>query len=942
MLRGGITRIVQHFGAWYAGDVDRLVRLARWFGANPSAQLVLGGFVLMLAFPGAPIGTVGRLIVYGALGAGFALAWPSLPAAVRVPSARVGTAVALGIVALVGLSVFWPVLTETPSPAWQTGDWGPQHAVLARIMPHLPGFDVPVWNHAVSTGDAPLELYPALTYIVTGHFALLFGLENDLPHAFMIVATVTHIGLALCTVALAMRVASKPIAVMVGLLWLVDSGAISHGGTVGLFHWALLHSAFAHLFSMIAALGILAALQRPRLGASITIWIGIAISTAAHPAALITTATFGVALAAVALLAADTLPRRALAALAHVAIGLALGAIVWMPAAERLLAYGQHFPNELYTSDALLQLVGQYAMPITSYSFIIYSGYLGTVFGMWARRTDVIFIAIVVLVMILGLADGPYLALGLAPSKAVARLGAIRMMLLVRPFIFAAAAFAIHVLVRRARDSWLGAGERQRVIAAVILGIMIGSLSRVVPEYWTTEQDRAIAESTHYAPDLDGQGKLERWAAHEALRIVPDRWARAMFESTTHEHMHLTAKTGMPSFHLTPIPDLLLRERIEDSSAASLARFNVRWVIASGASPTLGDPSTEQQFGNYYVREVSEWDGKLARIERGTGDVRVTRLDDDAVEIEVEAKEPVLVALGMGFYPRWRATHATGVNEPVFALPTIEGGQLHVVAAWVAPGKTKFTCDAALPSDGSGRVLALVAALLAIATIIVWRRTRWRIRVLRRAVVLRRKLSANRQRAIEVAVPMVLIVLVVYGAISRGRAQSAVLVGSSGIRATATVEARSPDGIWQTCDFSPATGSYRCADLVTVSDATINLMNDGAPSWPFITPAIAAHADSFAVEVRITRTLRLGGRYWLGASSGKVKLVMDDSFRQDIETKSTMDIPSGEHTVQLTGTVPGDGALHIVFVAERALVPDREFLAAPPTRPPAAVSAIVK
>ena len=108
----------------------------------------------------------------------------------------------------------------------------------------------------------------------------------------MIVAALTHLELALTTVALAMRVASKPIAVVIGLFWLVDSGAISHGGTVGLFHWALLHSAFAHLFSMIAALGILAALRRPRLGASITIWVGIAISTAAHPAALITTATF--------------------------------------------------------------------------------------------------------------------------------------------------------------------------------------------------------------------------------------------------------------------------------------------------------------------------------------------------------------------------------------------------------------------------------------------------------------------------------------------------------------------------------------------------------------------------------------------------------------------------------------------------------------------------
>ncbi|HEY5923997.1 MAG TPA: hypothetical protein VIV11_20095 [Kofleriaceae bacterium] len=922
--------------------MDRLVRLARWFGANPSAQLVLGGFVMMLVFAGAPIGTVGRLIIYGALGYAVARSWPSLPAAVRTPTPRVATAIAIGVVTLVGLTVFWPVMAQTPSPEWQTGDWGPQHAVLARIMPHLPGLDVPVWNHAVSTGDAPLELYPAFTYVVTGHLALLFGLENDLPHAFMIVATLTHLGIVIATTLLVMRVASKPIAVFIGIYYLVDSGAISHGGTVGLFHWALLHSAFAHLFSMVAALGIVAALYRPRIGISITIWLGIAISTAAHPAALITAVTFMIALAVVALLAADVLPRRAFAAIGHVLIGLALGATVWLPASERLLEYGQHFPNELYTPDKLLQLMGQFAMPITSYSFIVYSGYLGTLFGMWTRRADVIFIAIVVFVMLLGLCDGPYLALGLAPGKTVARLGAIRMMLLVRPFIFAAAAFTIYTLMRRARESWIGAGVRHRAIAAVLLGIMVGSLFRVLPEYWTAESDRALAEANQFAPDLNGQNQLEQWAVHEAAQITPDRWARAMFEVTTHEHMHLTAKTGLPSFHLTPIPDLLLRERIEDHSPASLARFNVRWTVGVGASPQLGDPTTERVFGIYHVREIKDWDGKFARIERGTGSVRVTRLDDEAVEIEVVSQAPVLVALGMGYYPRWRATHASGANQPVYALPTIEGGKLHVVSAWVAPGKTVFTCDAPLPSDGRGRWLSFAAALLAIAAIIVWRRPRWRIRTLRRMLWLRNKVRANLRRGIELAVPAVVIVLVVAGAIARGQSATALLVGSSGIRPIAHVEARFVDGEWETCGFSPATGSYRCADLVNVSDATFNLMNDAPPSWAFITPSIAAYAETSSIEIRITRTLRLGGRYWLGASAGNVKLLMDGSFSHEFGLKSTMEVPRGEHTIELTARVPDEGTLHMIFVAERTLVPARDFLAQPPMQPPASVSALVK
>src|SRR5262249_40535393 len=147
-------------------------------------------------------------------------------------------------------------------------------------------------------------------------------------------------------------------------------------------------------------------------------------------------------------------------------------------------------------------------------------------------------------------------------------------------------------------------------------------------------------------------------------------------------------------------PDLLLRERIEDGTAESLARFNVRWSIGIGRPPALGDPATEHQLGTYFIREIAGWDGKFARIERGTGTVRGTRLDDRVVEIEVAAPGPVLVALGTGFYPRWRARHASGAEEPVYAYPATPTGSLHVMSAWVAPGRTTFTCDGPLPSDG--------------------------------------------------------------------------------------------------------------------------------------------------------------------------------------------------------------------------------------------------
>jgi len=644
--------------------IERLRSTGRWLVHSPGGQLVVGAAILALAFPARASGSLGLGALAGALGVAAVVAWPHAPAWVRSPPERIASALVIAIVVVVGVAVFRDILTE--SPDWQMGDWGPQRAVLAHVMPALPGLDVPVWNQAVSTGDAPLELYPAMSYLVTGHLALALGLEHDLPLALMIVAVLVHLTIAAATTAIAMQVAPGPVALGIGLFTLVDSGAVAHGGTVGLFRWALLHSAFALAASTIAALGILAALRRPRLAASMTIWIATAIATAAHPAGLLAAAASMAALGAVALLASDLPPRRAIVALGHVALGVALGATVWMPLAARILAYGQHFPNPMRAPARLLEDLLAAPSPVSAFAAFEYLGYAGILAALWSRRAAPVFVAASAFVLLLGLCDAPYLALELAPGLGVARLGTERLAQLARPFLWAASGYGLSIFVAHMAVAWRGAPRARRLVAAALLGIIGGATLRAVPAVWTSASDRAANEARVYAADPFGRAELAQWATERAAELTPGRWARALFEEDTHEHFHLTAETGLPSFHLSPQPDLLLRERIEDGSEASLRRFNVRWVIAIDQSPSVGDPATEKVLGSYHIRELPSWDGKLARIERGTGEVTVTRLDDRGVELDVTGTtEPVLVVLGTGFYPRWRARHASGAAEPV-------------------------------------------------------------------------------------------------------------------------------------------------------------------------------------------------------------------------------------------------------------------------------------
>jgi hypothetical protein len=915
----------------------RFPAFVRRFAASPAAQLVVGAIVVAFAFPATPAAAVARAIAFAALGVVVHARWTQLPRIVRAPPPALATAIALAIVAVAGLATYWDALVT--SPDWPLGDWGPQHAVLARVMPSLPGLDVPTWNHAVSTGDAPLELYPALTYLVTGHVALLLGLEHDLPLAFAIVAVVVHVALAVATTALASRVAPRPIAIVLGLAFLVDSGEISEGGTVGLFRWGLLHSAFAHVFAMIAALGVVAALRRPRVGASLAIWLGIAIATAAHPAGLLAAAAYMLALAIVAVLPTDVPPRRALAALGHVALGAALGAMVWLPAADRLVAYGQHFPNKLLSGVELLQALASATMPATAYAIVTCTGLVGAALGAFARRAEVAFVAAVVVVMIVAIADAPYLALGVAPGQAVARLGAWRMLALVRPFVYAAAAFALAELYARARVRWIDAPPRARTIAAAALGMIALVALRVAPELWSAEGDRAFATTNRSAPDPHGRAQLDVWAQVEMTRVGPAAWARALFEEDTHDHMHLTATTGLPTLHLGWLPDLLLRERIEDGSDASLRRFNIKWVIARDRSPTRGDPASERRIGSYHVRDVANWDGKFARVERGDGAVTVARLDDRAVVVDVAANAPVLVALGTGYYPRWRATHTSGADEPVYALPAIPNGTLHVVAAWLAPGRTTYTCDAPLPSDGRGRIATFAAALLAIAALVAWSRARWRFAILRRVARAKRIARAHAKRAIAIAAPVAVVVLVARGcAAERGRADALVLGG--GARADAEVEARVDGGAWETCSYAPLAGAFRCAD-VDVLDGTANLVNDAPPSWAFTTPAIVARAQRDGVEIRVRRELELAGAYSAAVSSGRAELIVGDDPPRAIEPRAELELPDrGRRTVTLVARVPVHERFAATVVAVDTLSPPRPFLAPPPEAAPDAIRAI--
>lgn len=166
----------------------------------------------------------------------------------------------------------------------------------------------------------------------------------------------------------------------------------------------------------------------------------------------------------------------------------------------------------------------------------------------------------------------------------------------------------------------------------------------------------------------------------------------------------------------------------------------------------------------------------------------------------------------------------------------------------------------------------------------------------------------------------------------------ALLLGS-GLRSAATVEARRADGPWQPCGYIAVTGTFDCNGLLTAYDGTANLLNDAAPSWGFVTPAIVAFAYAHDVQIRIRLSARLSGTYQAAVSDGQVRLGAGDGPLQTIERQVIEYADLGERAVELRSQVPLT-SWAFTLVREDTVVPPRPFLDPPPGEPPPAVRAI--
>ncbi len=831
-------------------------------------------------------------------------------------------------------------------------DWGPHHANLANLVRALrSGADVPHWVHGVSTGDSPYELYPALPYYLAAAASVLTG-ATDLTLVLMREAIVTHTLAAIGAGLLARRLVGWPWALGVGLTALYDVGSVWGGGIDGLFKMGVLHSALANALAPFSLCAVMALLARPSSSRAALVWAVVALTVACHPLGLVMAIATVLGLALVAALARDTPPLRAGFAIVHVCLGVLLVAAWWMPLSRRLTLYSVHFaiggrlPWELFGS-----LLGG-PVPEATLGPLVHAGYVGAVAAILSRRARPTLLAGFVAVLLAGQLDQLYVLLDLAPSLETARFQTVRLASVSKAAVFVLGIWFVRGAIRHASRSVHSVvagpsenpaetrrGPDSALLAAVLALGAVTAVRAGLPFYdRLTSQLRSMTRWE--VPDSDGLRALSNWAAQEQQSTTPDRYARLLHEEDSgrsYAVYHVNALSGLPTLWVGPVSCLFLRERIEDSSAESLSRFNVRWVVRRDRPPSLGDPGTQRRFGRYFVRELSSWDGHFARIERGHGQVRLLRLDDERVEVELTGtSEPALVALGMGYYPRWEAHHAGAGTLPTYALPATAGGKLRIVAAWLPPGRSTFSPTAALPSDGRGRWLSLGSAVTMLAMIGVWGRRASRRRALRALSRSRRWLRRLRSRGLATVAGTVAAFALLLLGLRGSRDDAAAIQVGNGLFAGAQVEELRSSGHVRTCQYSPLHGAFRCPGPVLVQDSMANLLNDAPPSPAFAVPAIVVSTTNRAARVRVVVQARLAGEYWAVTNGRSVQLQVSGRAPERITRVQSSLVyrdTGGPREVVLDLTVPAQQRLEVALVRRNRIDPDRGY-ALPPPQPP--------
>ena len=611
---------------------------------------------------------------------------------------------------------------------WPVGHDHPVHIarlalVKAAIVEHGTLW---VWSHQWFAGFPLNVTYPigADLFVLTVH-ALSFGtlgLENSYAVAFLLFYALFGYGCYFFTrAAVGCRVAALTAVVFLltdpgnsdvgGWFWFVDAGV-----------WTAALGSVPALIGTVALAGVLAGRSRRR-AAAFALCLGLAVLC--HPLHLIYFAlAVPLLIACRYIVAPQTDWRRALLLTCAGGVSGLLIAGVWLVP----FLWSSQYVAEIGSSGATLTTMGEELAAGRLFprmlSIAAAFGLAGAVFLLRTRAVLPLFLALMVfLCLTLSSSTIPALFGPDAVKWVEAHIVVGRFLMLLKPFWFGAAAYALVVCARSlgtapSNREWMAPGPLGRWLRKSLLILLVGAFA--APLLFTTVKAfvrHEVLRPTRWnsgREDLAARAELIGWLRKE---VADDkRFFRIAhgFESDNHEFGELSLALPFPFFKESFTPTGHFKYGLFDGSAAALRATNVRFVVAS---KVLRRPDLRlvRSFGDrLHVHGFANWNPLPFEV-LGAGEVVLRKFTGKEIELHAKRGAHGQLRLNVSSYPKWRATRDR-IPVPItpVPLPNIERSMFMQVP--LEPGTYRFRYHKH-PVDYIGAGLGVIGLLGCVALV---------------------------------------------------------------------------------------------------------------------------------------------------------------------------------------------------------------------------------
>lgn len=763
--------------------------------------------------------------------------------------------------------VFGPLLRE--GRLGNSGDWAINEAIAREIYDAIGSGRQPAMLLGISAGDPTTDLYATAIHTVVAYIAYLFGSHTLIHHVMSTVAWLSYTLAAVAVVRLATRYAAPWTAFAIAFFFLFEMGSSFTWGVLASWYWGLFPStvSIAMVVLAIPDLHDLArGIQRSQWVVR-RIWLLLGLATALHPVGVLFVLTLAVSFAAEAMLQRRAQRAQRLMPAVHAAIGAAVTAPLWAPSAERLYLYAVHYGTPQIPVSLAFSRIVEGVLPDGSFPTLVTTAFAAGLVALVLRReASVAFLcAFVILNLYL---EPAFLDLGLAISPTTVRLQSYRIGMFIVPLLYAGVGLVVSPRFKAIPS------RASRMVAATLalagLGWCVSHYREGAAALVDSHLSR-VREASSNPVRMDDPGYLAL-ADHLRARqqaLAPGQYARAIYFADSggpHEILHLYWDAGVPVIPRSAVmAGLFFREQPFDLNPANLERYAVRYAISRDNPPGLGDPSTQQQFGAYYLRELASWTGDVLHVREGGAQVRLAHLREDEIALDVNGASS-LIEIGVPYYPRYEATQG-GHPVDVLAMTGPPGRRVErTLAIRASSGRITLRPTRGLPSDRAGWSLAILALFGIATTELVARSEAQRLARLRERVM--RGLGWANQAVAHRSFLFVVsaAVLVALAVLVRGQG------GLGGLALSLRFGVLFPTPqitlAEQACTSQSWGRSFLCEDGTTVSMSVSHFLHDVEIGWAVPAPAIFVTPAHGNAEVQATLPLRIEGTYLAGGEDG--------------------------------------------------------------------------